>query len=289
MRLASVSLVTLKGNSVPIDTSCCFFLLRVIFIILHIIKSMRPSKKKQALVARAKKAALAKKSKPDSLSDEECHVESESDEERAATSHVQTPTPSTSTGSTPSVECVSSAKKRKKLFNIESTTTGVKADESKFLVGMKEFSAIFDAVVCAQCSSQLACSFDTTASGTDCPVIVKCFKCNVEVYNSNPLIQHLSTGTEKFYSETMSIIYNAMLQGMAFESVTRYCAISEKCEVNKRQYLKYKSKVVEAAVQKTAEHLETCIEKVFKYYAETLDRHPDEDGVLDIDVTYDGK
>lgn len=46
---------------------------------------------------------------------------------------------------------------------------------------------------------------------------------------------------------------------------------------------------MDVTTHKVMKRMEDCVEKVVKYYKEELDRLPDEDGILDIDVTFDGK
>lgn len=41
--------------------------------------------------------------------------------------------------------------------------------------------------------------------------------------------------------------------------------------------------------KKTKKQLEDCVLQVYKHYADKPDRPADENGVFDVDVTYDGK
>lgn len=87
----------------------------------------------------------------------------------------------------------------------------------------------------------------------------------------------------------MKLVYSAMFEGLSFTSVQRFCALYDMPLVSKRQFLKYKKCIASVARKKTMEHLEQCSRLVTQYYENELSRLPDDDGILDVDVTYDGK
>lgn len=87
----------------------------------------------------------------------------------------------------------------------------------------------------------------------------------------------------------MKAVYSTLLDDMSYQSLKRLCGALSVPVVNKRQFLKCKKKIVSVVSEKVNKHLVESSHQVIKYYGEVLDRHPDENGFLDVDVTYDGK
>lgn len=193
------------------------------------------------------------------------------------------PTPSTS--ATP-VE--SSAKKRKRLFaGADQGETVVQKDDYNIIIKKSELEKLASKVLCSECYASPKCSFETYGCGTDSKGTISC-DCDEELCSLNWELVGFRKGRLKYYSTTMKFVYNSLLEGLSHEAVAKSCALLDMNIINKRQWLKYKRVICAVAVAKTQKHLNEGVEKIFKYYSETLDRHPDEDGILDIDVSFDG-
>lgn len=203
-----------------------------------------------------------------------------------------TPQPSTSS-LVPTASPVSSAKKRRRLFFSspkKTSKTGkvqVEKDKNMVFLSAGDVKKLSESVVCRDCFASPVCHIKDV--GLDSAVSVICSECDKEILCSNPELTQFRCGKNKFYSNTMRLVYSCMLDGMSYMSVKTSCALLRLPVVNKRQFLKYKDKIRNVAIELAQRNLDECVAQVFSYYANELNRHPDEDGILDIDVTYDGK
>lgn len=197
------------------------------------------------------------------------------------------PPPTTPTSQPPPTTRLSSAKKRKKLFGDEAVT-GAVPEYFTLLVTTSDIETMMNKAVCGECYCTPVCTFKTYGTGTDCETRVMC-SCAGGYYTMNSEIFRLRRGKLKFFSVTMKLVYTAMLEGMSYLGVQKSCAFLDMNAVNKRQFIKYKKEVARVATEKTRKHLDDSAVKVIRHYEEELDRTVDEDGLLDIDVTYDGK
>lgn len=200
-----------------------------------------------------------------------------------------TPGPSSSHTTPTSTPVESSAKKRKRLFvSDDQGDTVVKKEDYNIIMQKSDLETLVSKMLCAQCHASPECSFDTYGTGTDSQGTISC-QCDEKLYTLNSELKCFTHGRSKYYSFTMKLVYNSLLEGLSHRAVQKSCALLDMKPVNKRQWLKYKRAICEVAVKKTKTQLSDSVAQIFKYYADELDRHPDENGVLDIDVSFDGK
>ena len=79
-----------------------------------------------------------------------------------------------------------------------------------------------------------------------------------------------------------------LLLGHNYAAVKSFCAFFGLPVLNKRSYLRYAKKVRTKSVEKTKQLLEESRKADVEFYEKNLGRVPDEEGVLDMDVTFDG-
>lgn len=79
-----------------------------------------------------------------------------------------------------------------------------------------------------------------------------------------------------------------MLFGLAYSGVEKICGLLSIRHFTRGVYMRYANYITDKTVQHTKSLLEQSRKAVFSYYAQELDRHPDEDGILDVDVSFDG-
>ena len=80
-----------------------------------------------------------------------------------------------------------------------------------------------------------------------------------------------------------------MLRGDAYRTLETNFGFLDIKPFAKNTYERYKKHIVSVAKEKVTSHFEDCAQIIFSYYQKELNRLPGEDGILDIDVSFDGE
>ncbi|XP_050730167.1 uncharacterized protein LOC127005398 isoform X2 [Eriocheir sinensis] len=175
----------------------------------------------------------------------------------------------------------SSAKKRKKLTLRSQEDT---ASPMEYVVMKKEdLQALCDNVACGECyESKMQCSF--VHHHVDTSVKIKCSNCDSLPMpgTSNSRVSVLHNVREV----TLTLVHAVMLLGKGNAAFHKLCAMMNLRSITNSTYSNYSKYVTLKAKMKAKEVLERSRRAVFEYYARELNRLPDEDGVLDVDVTF---
>ena len=178
----------------------------------------------------------------------------------------------------------SSAEKRKRLSYEEKEEE--LSEEENLICKKSDIREIAKHVTCNKCKEH-----DVTSEFVhhQCDVIIKlvCSNCKHIVYDSGGSGK-MKCGDTGLFMLTAMIIYLVKLLGHGYAAVERFCSILSMRHFSFVTYGKYTKFINEHAVENVNDILKRSREAVFQYYAENLNRHPDENGILDIDATYDG-
>ena len=90
-----------------------------------------------------------------------------------------------------------------------------------------------------------------------------------------------------YYVNDMGAVYGALLNGGSHMAVNKIGTLAGLAFMNSNKFHRYKNILITCALDAVAEHLEENKKKVFAAYAEEGE-HPDEAGILDVEVIYDG-
>ena len=85
----------------------------------------------------------------------------------------------------------------------------------------------------------------------------------------------------------MGAVYGALLNGTSQLAVNRICTMAGLPPMPCRMFHTYKKIIVKCAMDEVEKHLQENVKIIFEEYKK-LDIHPDENGILDIEVIYDG-
>ncbi|XP_050730360.1 uncharacterized protein LOC127005497 isoform X2 [Eriocheir sinensis] len=175
----------------------------------------------------------------------------------------------------------SSAKKQKKLTLRAQEDT---ASPMEYVIIKKEdLQAMCDNVVCEECyESKMQCSF--VHHHADTTVKIVCSKCK-----SSPMRGTSGTRMSVLHNVrevTLTLVHAIMLLGKGKAAFDKLCALMNLRGISSSAYNIISKYVTVKAKIKAEEVLEQSRKAVFEYYAKELNRLPDEDGVLDVDVTF---
>ena len=85
----------------------------------------------------------------------------------------------------------------------------------------------------------------------------------------------------------MGAVYGALLNGTSQLAVNRICTMAGLPAMPNKIFHKYKHIIVKCAMDEVEKHLQENVKIIFEEYKK-LGIHPDENGILDIEVIYDG-
>ena len=142
-----------------------------------------------------------------------------------------------------------------------------------------------DSVVCRWCfEPKLECKFIHHQADTF--LKITCSSCHKVSVNTTPDIEK-SEG-KRYYPVTLMIVYFVMLMGVGYSGVETLCGMLSLSHFTYTKYIEYCKYVTKKAIKRVDELLGANRRAVFAFYKEKLNIMPDEDGVLNIDVSFDG-
>ena len=193
-------------------------------------------------------------------------------------------TPATSTTVEP-VANITSAKKRKLILKCSEDVADV-ADSDSILIKISDFVKIVKSVVCSNCFGHLDSVIAPNGNGIDKTVAVVCRDCAFEVSTKKDPVK--KEGKFDFYDQSLQLVYSGMCQGMGHRAVSGLSASLGLRTMTPTVYNRYKHYVVDAVTEKAKNFLDESVQKIRDHYRTKLNRLPDENYVLDIDVSNDG-
>lgn len=216
----------------------------------------------------------------------------------SATAHPSSasPPPSTSSQSSSSTSSgLSSAKKRKILFekveqrdtgrNVEAVGPGGESDDSVCLFTKSQLISMASACLCSECY-QPTLTVRVTGSAIDPDVALYCTTCRVNIYHKKK--ERIKIGEHNFCPQILRAVYSCMLRGQGYRSMEGMYSFLGIRPITHITYNNYKHHIVSTANEELARHFDEAVDVVFQYYKEELQRLPDDDGFLNIDVSFDG-
>lgn len=119
---------------------------------------------------------------------------------------------------------------------------------------------------------------------------VTCGECDKVIYVDGPekIVEPAAAGSKTLYETNMRNVFSSMVNDIGYAGLMGHCAISGVPQFSHKTYQMYKSVICNAVANKVKVSKEKNVQAIFKYYEEVYDIHPDENGILDIDVSFDG-
>ncbi|XP_063873641.1 uncharacterized protein LOC135107567 [Scylla paramamosain] len=180
---------------------------------------------------------------------------------------------------------ISSAKKRKIILS-PSPTSPSTSHEENVIVRKSVFTAIASNIACKECLGTDITS-NLISHQADTSVVMQCNQCKNVIVNTVTDNQ-VQTTVKNIHVITLMITYLSMLFGLAYCGVEKICGLLSIRHFTRDVYMRYANYITHKTVQHTKSLLEQSRKAVFSYYAQELDRHPDENGILDVDAIFDG-
>lgn len=87
---------------------------------------------------------------------------------------------------------------------------------------------------------------------------------------------------------TLMLVYFVMLLGYGFAGVERLCGLFSMRHFNRLIYLQYAKYITSQALVNVKDILDISRKAVVRCYSEELGREPDDQGNLDVDISFDG-
>ena len=91
-----------------------------------------------------------------------------------------------------------------------------------------------------------------------------------------------------YCKRTLGAVYASMLNGKGQKALADFTTGIQGKGLCKSQYHLYKNFICETAEKVVQEHMHVVTARIFEFYKNVLDIHPDKDGILNITVIFDG-
>lgn len=167
----------------------------------------------------------------------------------------------------------SSAKKRKLLYTPPIESEKSEGDDDYIIISKSYLRDIFTKLNCCECDDKVNINF--VSDKLDVQLDIICGTCG-------PI-------TEKKTSNAVTnmMVYSFMELGVGRNGMDDFLANMNMKPLDK-SYQDFAKNVGEAVIEKASENLAESVVAVKNYYRDTLGKHPDQDGILDVRVTFDG-
>ena len=137
------------------------------------------------------------------------------------------------------------------------------------------------------CSSCLTTNMECVTRQNQIDVSVK-FMCRDCKFVALDTKSDSDSGNVGIGIRTVMLVYAMMLLGWWYRGVEKVCAYLNFPHLSKATFSRYRKFITRKAVEHTNKLIEENRVKVKEFYENTLNRHPDIYGNLNVDVTYDG-
>lgn len=185
----------------------------------------------------------------------------------------------------PSLAKDSSASKRKALFDFENGEDIV--DSKMCITAQEEIRNMLNCVVCKICHGKVKCK--VSKFGLDSTLQLTCEQCRKNIYDTKTKKTCIRNNTERFVPTYLQLVYSCMSGGVGYRSMQGIIASQGLPVMSSSVFERYKHYVTSVMKTVWKKHVNESVPVIFKYYEEELGRLPDHDGILDIDITYDGE
>lgn len=136
---------------------------------------------------------------------------------------------------------------------------------------------MFENLACG-CYGKVKVSF--LQKSLDCKIKVECEECTAVVGSTD-------SSKEDPTPVSNMVVYSAMQNGIGSDRLHKFLGNLSMKPLHDK-YFDYSRNVRKAAKVKVSQMLEASVEAVKKHYTEELKVEPDENGVIDIRITFDG-
>ena len=119
---------------------------------------------------------------------------------------------------------------------------------------------------------------------------VVCSKCNIILGSEiNDVYTVVANGKMVNHDKrTLGAVYGQMLNGGCHKALGDMSLGFQGKALCRSQYHKYKNVIIDNVIKVTDEHFQMQAARVCAFYINELKIYPDENGILDIEVTFDG-
>lgn len=120
-------------------------------------------------------------------------------------------------------------------------------------------------------------------------IIVKCDTCDEILYeDKSEKVSDEIAAKKELGDSNLRMVYASMLNDNGNSGLMRECAVLGVGHFSQAKYQKYKKTICKTVEEQMKEFQKKSVEGIFKYYKDELGIEPDADGVLNIDVSFDG-
>lgn len=138
--------------------------------------------------------------------------------------------------------------------------------------------------VCSECFGVLCVTY--VHHQADVCITVWCDTCKTVTLDNRP--ESTISDCKNTYVVTLMLVYVVMCLGWGYSGAEKLCGMLSMRHFTRDSYIRYANYVIKKGKECVHNVLEQCRKAVFRFYAEELGRTPDENGVLDVDVGFDG-
>lgn len=140
---------------------------------------------------------------------------------------------------------------------------------------------LFDSVagVCAICGSKM--EMKTVVRAAQTTITVNCKVCKREIFSHKPSSPITHAGNN------MRLVYDSMLSGGGYTGYSRTCALLKTKPFHVRDYYNIRDDIGEQILQKQTSYNKTTRKCIYEHY-KSIGIDPSDDGILDVDVSFDG-
>ena len=186
---------------------------------------------------------------------------------------------------------VSSATKRKNLngLHTEVITNNTRPKSDAIIVSKNAIKFQIENSGCLECHMPLSmklnqqkvyyCDYDVVCK--NCDVVVASQPKDVFVIDDNGVVK-------SYCKKTLGAVYATMFNGRGQKALGDFNIGLTFNPVCKTEFHEYKAFIIETTKNVTQDHLTLLSTRIFEFYRDVLDIHPDKDGILNVTVMFDG-
>ncbi|XP_064087441.1 uncharacterized protein LOC135202118 [Macrobrachium nipponense] len=233
---------------------------------------MRPTKHKQALRARMLAALQIKREKGNQNN-------------KISGSHVfASEGESVDNGDKGTVEIPATSEIRKKYVTFEDKELPV--SENIVMIGEDKLKKLAEVIVCDNKKCKSKCKVDVKKNHYEVDLVVQCIKCDKIMYECEPKRVTVPNTKKVFTDTNLRMVLSSLMNDIGCVGLKRQSGILGSPPLSSWMFDKYQNALCDAVLDKYNKLKELAINGVFEYYKE-VGQMPDENGVIEVDVTYD--
>ncbi|KAK3869589.1 hypothetical protein Pcinc_025112 [Petrolisthes cinctipes] len=158
--------------------------------------------------------------------------------------------------------------------------------QKKEIINSSVLSDMAHIIKCSVCEGQ--CVVKRKHLSVESEFTVECDICGNEMYNCRKEKVKIEGHKKLVGQNALSLVYHCMQHDLGYSGM---CSLSSCLDIplmSKGTFVSYENKLEEMAGMKFEEYSKYIIEAIFEYYESELNILPDENGILSVEVTYDG-